>query len=125
VLLDAPCSATGALRRHPDGLRLKRPEDLPALAAAQDRLLDAAAAMAAPGGTLVYAACSLEPVEGPERVAAFLARRPDFARRAIDAGEIGLPGAIDPAGDLRTLPGMLAAEGGLDGFYAARLARRA
>jgi len=124
VLLDAPCSATGTLRRHPDGLRRKRPADVTAALAQQDRLLDAAAAMTAPGGTLVYAVCSLEPEEGPERVAAFLARRSGFARRAVAAAELGGPVEFaTPAGDLRTLPGQLAGSGGLDGFYAARLVR--
>src|SRR5262249_13532445 len=69
VLLDAPCSATGTMRRHPDVARLKRPEDLPRLTALQDRLLDSAIAMLAPGGTLVYCTCSLQPQEGPERIA--------------------------------------------------------
>ncbi len=74
VLLDAPCSATGTIRRHPDVPHLKRPRDLAALAAGQDRLLDAAAAMLRPGGRLVYAVCSLQPEEGPARIAAALGR---------------------------------------------------
>lgn len=125
VLLDAPCSATGTIRRHPDVPWIKRPEDLEALATVQDRLLAAAAEMVGPGGLLVYCVCSLQPEEGAERVAAFLDRGAPFERRPIDAAEIGgLPALLTPAGELRTLPCHLAAEGGLDGFYAARLQRR-
>jgi 16S rRNA (cytosine967-C5)-methyltransferase len=80
--------------------------------------------MTAPGGTLVYCVCSLQPEEGEAQVDAFLARRPGFARRPVDAAEIGgLAGCITPAGDLRTLPSHLAEAGGLDGFHAARLVR--
>ncbi|MFQ5783949.1 MAG: RsmB/NOP family class I SAM-dependent RNA methyltransferase [Alphaproteobacteria bacterium] len=125
VLLDAPCSATGTIRRHPDVARLKRAADVARLAALQDRLLDAACAMLAPGGTLVYCVCSLEPEEGEDRIAALLARRSDFARAPVAAAEVGgLAEFVTAAGDLRTLPCHLAAFGGLDGFYAARLRRR-
>ncbi|MBI4184371.1 MAG: MFS transporter [Proteobacteria bacterium] len=124
VLLDVPCSATGTLRRHPDVARLKRPEDIAALAALQDRLLAAAAPMVRPGGVLVYCACSLEPEEGPERVAAFLAGGAPFAPVPVRAAEVGgLAGAITERGELRTLPCHLAEQGGMDGFYAARLKR--
>lgn len=125
VLLDAPCSATGTARRNPDMPHLRQPEDVARILPVQARLLDAAAAMTAPGGALVYCVCSLQPEEGPGQVAAFLARHPDFARRALAADEIGgLGECIDGAGDLRTLPCHLAAQGGLDGFHAARLVRR-
>lgn len=134
VLLDAPCTATGAMRRHPDIARLKTPQDVTRMAALQDQLLDAAAEMVAPGGVLVYCTCSLQPEEGPQRIAAMLARNDSFAREKIGAEELnGLAELISPEGDLRTLPchlgGAMAANGGppggLDGFYAARLRRKA
>lgn len=124
VLLDAPCSATGTARRNPDMPHLRMPEDVARVVPLQARLLDAAADMTAPGGTLVYCVCSLQPEEGAAQVDAFLARRPGFARRPVDEAEIGgLGGCITPAGDLRTLPSHLAEAGGLDGFHAARLVR--
>ena len=126
VLLDAPCTGTGTIRRHPDILRLRRAEDVARQAALQRRLLDNAAAMLAPGGLLVYAVCSLEPEEGPELVEGLLAGGAPFERVRIEAGEVGgLTELVSPAGDLRTLPCHLADQGGLDGFYAARLKRLA
>ncbi len=125
VLLDAPCSATGTLRRHPDIAWLKDPEDLPALVATQSRLLKAAVEMLAPGGILVYAVCSLEPAEGVHQIDKLLVSGAPVARRPIAADEIGgLAQCLTEAGDLRTLPCHLAPQGGLDGFYAARLVRR-
>jgi 16S rRNA (cytosine967-C5)-methyltransferase len=125
VLLDAPCSATGTIRRHPDVAWLKRPEDVTRMAAAQDRLLQAAVEMTAPGGVLVYCVCSLQPEEGPERIAALLAAGAPVERERIEPAEIGgLAELISPEGDLRTLPCHLAEQGGLDGFFAARLRRR-
>ena len=122
VLLDAPCSATGTIRRHPDVARLKSAGDVARLAALQDRLLDAALDMLAPGGVLVYAACSLQPEEGPDRIAAALARRADIHRVPILASEIGGAGELISAdGDLRTLPRHWDDRGGMDGFFAARL----
>jgi len=129
VLLDAPCSATGTLRRHPDVARLRGPEQVAPLAELQDRLLAAAGDMLAPGGRLVYATCSLLPAEGPERIAAWLDGGAPFAREPIAAEEIGdgeiadLSQLIAPAGELRSLPCHLADRGGLDGFYACRLRR--
>ncbi len=124
VMLDAPCTATGAIRRHPDIARIKTPADVARLAAVQDRLLDAAAAMLAPGGTLVFCTCSLQPEEGPERIAALLARDSRLARAAVVPDEVsGLGELVTADGDLRTLPCHLADLGGLDGFYAARLRR--
>ena len=125
VLLDAPCSATGTIRRHPDVLWHKRVEDVAALAATQDRLLRAAAEMVRPGGALVYCVCSLEAEEGAPRVAALVESRlvePDPVR----PGEIaGAPAeAVLSDGALRTFPSQLQALGGWDGFYAARLRRR-
>jgi 16S rRNA (cytosine967-C5)-methyltransferase len=122
VLLDAPCTSTGTLRRHPDVAWLRRPTDVRALAALQLQLLTAAASMVKPGGTLVYAVCSLEPEEGEGVVAQALAN--GWTRAPIPRGEI--PGADDfitKHGDLRTLPSHWREIGGLDGFYAARLVR--
>jgi len=122
ILLDAPCSGTGTLRRHPDIARLKGPEDLPRLTALQDQLLNSAVAMLAPGGLLVFCTCSLQPEEGPIRIAALLARNPGLERVPVRADEIdGQVEFIDAAGDLRTLPCHWPELGGIDGFYAARL----
>jgi 16S rRNA (cytosine967-C5)-methyltransferase len=126
VLLDAPCTATGTIRRHPDILRLKRPEDVAALSEQQKRLLENAVRLLKPGGTLVYCTCSLEPEEGVEQIANLLQREPRLARRPIALGECAIaPEWLTPAGDLRTLPYHLpndkAELAGLDGFYAARL----
>lgn len=124
VLLDAPCTATGTIRRHPDVALLKTPADRDRLTAVQDRLLAAAVEMLAPGGVLVYCVCSLEPEEGPERIAAFLAREARVERVPVEAAEVGgLDALVSAAGDLRTLPYHLKELGGLDGFYAARLRR--
>jgi len=126
ILLDAPCTATGTIRRHPDIPHLRTAADIAHFAALQDALLAAAADMLAAGGTLVYCVCSLEPEEGPERVAALLARRPELRRSAIVAAEIGgLAEAMTADGALRALPCHLADRGGIDGFYAARLRRPA
>ena len=123
VLLDAPCSATGTIRRHPDVLRLKRPQDVRALVEAQDRLLTAAARLVRPGGRLVYAVCSLQPEEGARIVAAGMARGA-WRLEPFDAAELAsLPEARTAEGFLRTHPGMWAERGGMDGFFAARLVR--
>jgi 16S rRNA (cytosine967-C5)-methyltransferase len=125
ILLDAPCTATGTLRRHPDIAHLKRPADAASMAGLQAELLGAAAEMLAPGGTLVYAVCSLEPEEGVERVEALLRERTDFERLPVSAEELGVPAeAITADGDLRTLPCHWADQGGMDGFYAARLRKK-
>ncbi|HEY2661753.1 MAG TPA: transcription antitermination factor NusB [Caulobacteraceae bacterium] len=124
VLLDAPCSATGTFRRHPDVLWGTKPGDIAKLAGVQARLLDTAARRVAPGGRLVYCVCSLEPEEGERQVDGFLARHPDFALAPVSPGEGGAPeGAVTPAGLLRILPHQAA--GGLDGFFAARFVRTA
>ena len=123
VLLDAPCSATGTIRRHPDIPYVKRARDITAAARLQDQLLDAAAGYLAPGGVLVYAVCSLQPEEGPDRIAALLDRVP-LTRRPIAEPEVpGLADAVTAAGDIRTLPCQWPEIGGLDGFYIARLTR--
>jgi 16S rRNA (cytosine967-C5)-methyltransferase len=126
ILLDAPCSATGTLRRHPDVARIRGPEDVAELAAVQARLLGAAADLLAPGGVLVYAVCSLEPEEGRDQVARVLDERPELVRDPVEAAELGgLDMLLDGEGALRTLPCHLAEHGGMDGFYAARLVRAA
>ena len=122
VFLDAPCTATGTIRRHPDIPYGRRPADVARLADLQSRLLARAAAMVAPGGLLVYASCSLQPEECERQVDAFLAAAPHFARQPVHLGELaGVSEAITTAGDLRTLPCHWAKDGGMDGFYAARL----
>ncbi len=132
VLLDAPCTATGTLRRHPDVAWTKREIDLARLVALQARLLDKAARLVRPGGRLVYCTCSLEPEEGEAQAVRFLDAHPDFARDPVRPEEVGgLSELIDAQGALRTLPCHLApdqtvagARGGLDGFYAVRLVRQ-
>lgn len=126
VLLDAPCLATGTIRRHPDVAWLKRESDLATLTDLQSRLLEAAAAMVKPGGRLVYSVCSLEPEEGEAQIAALLARNPNVTRDTIAADEVGgIAEIITPAGDLRSLPSHLPNAdpklAGMDGFFAARL----
>ena len=122
VLLDAPCTATGTLRRHPDIAWNKQPADLARLASLQDRLLAAALAMVKPGGLVVYATCSLQPEECEQRIAGLLESAANVERVAIAADEVpGLEDTVTAPGDLRTLPCHWAERGGLDGFFAARL----
>ncbi|MBS0241835.1 MAG: methyltransferase domain-containing protein [Proteobacteria bacterium] len=126
VLLDAPCLATGTIRRHPDLLHLKRQSDLGHTSALQAQLIARAAEWVKPGGNLVYCVCSLEPDEGEAIVEAFLQANTSFARRPISASEFGGNSDwITASGDLRTLPfhEPAPAAGGMDGFYAARLVR--
>jgi 16S rRNA (cytosine967-C5)-methyltransferase len=128
VLLDAPCSATGTIRRHPDIPWQKQPQDLAALVALQSRLLRQAAKLTRPGGFLVYATCSLEPEEGEQQIESFLTEDSGFARVPITAGELGgMRESLSLAGDMRSLPfHVVDADSGLsgcDGFYAARLQR--
>mgnify|MGYP000076627988 CR=1 FL=1 len=124
VLLDAPCTGTGTIRRHPDIAHHKRPQDVARMVELQDRLLDAAAAMLAPGGRLVYAVCSLQPEEGEPRIEALLARTAGLLRDPIRPEELaGLPLAPNASGSVRTLPCHWAERGGMDGFFIARLAR--
>jgi 16S rRNA (cytosine967-C5)-methyltransferase len=129
VLLDAPCSSTGTIRRHPDIPWLKQDVDLATITSLQQRLIEQAVALLKPGGTLVYCVCSLEPEEGVDQVEALLARDPRVQRVPIRPDEIaGTAEFITPAGDLRTFPFQWpSAEprmAGLDGFFAARLQRR-
>lgn len=126
VLLDAPCTATGTLRRNPEALRATRPGDVGKLADVQHRLLDAAAERVKPGGRLVYCTCSLEREEGETQIIAFLRRRPEFRTVPADPAAVGAPAeALTPEGWLRILPSMMAERGGMDGFFAARLERSA
>ncbi|MFT0891073.1 16S rRNA (cytosine(967)-C(5))-methyltransferase RsmB [Pseudochelatococcus sp. G4_1912] len=129
VLLDAPCSATGTIRRHPDVAWTKQPDEIASLTSLQSSLLDHAAKLVAPGGRLVYSTCSLEPEEGEAQVTAFLARHSNFTRSPIEAAEVGgLAESINAQGEVRTLPHYLPNEtprlAGLDGFFVARLVRK-
>lgn len=128
ILVDAPCTATGTIRRHPDILHLKRQGDAAQLASVQGQILASAARALKPGGRMVYCTCSLEPEEGPQQVAQFLAAHPAFARVRVAPESIGGETAFVTAdGDLRTLPshwgGLPEGLRGLDGFYAAILVR--
>jgi len=145
VLLDAPCTATGTIRRHPDILHLKRGSDVAALAAVQERLIANAATLVRPGGLLVYCSCSLQPEEGEEQAARFLATHSDWEGWPVTPGESAIEAAwLTPEGYLRTLPSQTPAfaacgpeapddppadsegpppPGGMDGFFAARFRR--
>jgi 16S rRNA (cytosine967-C5)-methyltransferase len=128
ILIDAPCTSTGTIRRHPDVGWLRQESDIAPLAAAQKRLLQKAVAPLRPGGTLVYCTCSLEPEEGEQAISALLASEPAMRRVPIEACEVaGLSEILTTEGDLRTLPCHLPHQdprlGGLDGFYAARLVK--
>ena len=129
ILVDAPCTSTGTIRRHPDVGWLRSEADIAALASVQRRLLTRAASLLKPGGMLVYCTCSLEPEEGEQVVESALADTTELRRVPITPSEVaGLAELITEAGDLRTLPCHLPHQdprlGGLDGFYAARLERR-
>jgi 16S rRNA (cytosine967-C5)-methyltransferase len=115
VLIDAPCSATGIVRRQPDILLHRKPADIDALVETQARLLDALWPVLAPGGVLVYATCSILRRENAGQVEAFLARTPDATAEPLDVRF----GHVDGPGRQR-LPG----EGGMDGFFYARLRKR-
>lgn len=124
ILLDAPCSATGTIRRNPDILISKTKNDMDRLIELQARLLDAAAAMLAPGGILIYCTCSLQKAEGENQIELFLARRPEMRPMPISENEIGLTeGVITPQGDVRLLPSHLPTQGGMDGFFITCLKR--
>jgi len=123
VILDAPCTATGTISRHPDILRLKRPADVGRMAELQRSMLTNAATLVRPGGVLIYSTCSLEPEEGRTQVDGFLGREPAFRRAPIEAQDIGADPAWIAGGDLRTFPFHLGEFGGIDGFYVARLQR--
>lgn len=121
VLLDAPCSATGIFRRHPDVIHRIEPRQIEEMATLQAGLLARAAKWVKPGGTLVYATCSLERAEGEDQVAAFLDAHRGWAIDAARPDELATGITPDINGCVRTLPGQIADAGGLDGFFIARL----
>jgi 16S rRNA (cytosine967-C5)-methyltransferase len=128
ILVDAPCTSTGTIRRHPDVAWLRQEADIGALVALQRRLLQKAVTLLKPGGMLVYCTCSLEPEEGEQAISALLAAESSVRRAPISASEVaGLSEILTQEGDLRTLPCHLPHQdprlGGLDGFYAARLVK--
>jgi 16S rRNA (cytosine967-C5)-methyltransferase len=130
VILDAPCTATGAIRRHPDIAHLKAPKDVEELAKVQARLLDHAAGLVKPGGRLVYCTCSIEPQEGPDHIPGFIERHPEMTIEAIAPSEVGeYADWISPEGWLRTLPCYLQLSdpelSGMDGFFVARFKKAA
>jgi 16S rRNA (cytosine967-C5)-methyltransferase len=124
VLVDAPCSATGTFRRNPDVLHRVGNRQISELVEIQRNMLARVADWIKPGGTLVYATCSLEPQEGEEQIKAFLANRSDYGIAPIDADILPDGIALTNEGFIRTLPGMLAEQGGLDGFFIAKLLRK-
>jgi 16S rRNA (cytosine967-C5)-methyltransferase len=130
ILLDAPCTATGTIRRHPDIAWLKQDSDLAPLVALQRKLAAHAANLLKPGGTLIYCTCSLEPEEGEDAIAALLDADKSLRRQPITAAEVGgLDEIVTAAGELRTLPCHLphaeARMAGLDGFFVSRLSKLA
>ena len=120
ILLDAPCSATGTMRRHPDVLQRIDIKLINNLAALQCAMLDRAASWVKPGGILVYATCSLEPQEGEAQAELFLSKHPDFSTRRVEPDELPQAVPANALGHVRTMPPMLEDKGGLDGFFVAR-----
>lgn len=124
ILVDAPCTATGTIRRHPDVPHLKSMRDLESLVPTQMRILENAFNILAPGGVLVYCTCSLQKCEGEDQINHLLSQHPNAAKIAITPEEIGgLNETITDSGDLRTLPFHLAASGGMDGFFISRITK--
>jgi 16S rRNA (cytosine967-C5)-methyltransferase len=118
VLLDAPCSATGTIRRHPELPFVKGDEDLPSLMALQADMLDRAAGFVADKGLLVFCTCSLLPAEGEEQARAFLKRNSSFIARNVTPKKLGIPEDwLTPEGGIRTRPDYWAESGGIDGFF--------
>jgi len=126
VLLDAPCSATGTIRRHPDALYLKKSSDIDALVRLQEKLLAAAKDMVGPDGLLIYCTCSLQKREGELQIEKFLQENEQFERVEVRPSEIGgLDHLINEQGDLRTLPfHEIGGNVGMDGFFVSRLRRK-
>ncbi len=124
ILLDAPCSATGTIRRHPDTGYLKSMQDITSLMSVQERLLNHAAELLGIGGVIVYCTCSLQKAEGEQQIEKFLSAYSNFARIPITPEEVGkYDELIDDNGDLRILPPHLAGQGGLDGFFVSRVTK--
>ena len=121
VLLVAPCTATGTIRRHPDVMRLRRPLDVGAMVAGQWRLLAAAARLVRPGGRVVYAVCSLQGEEGEGQIGA--AEGMGLRLDRVGVEEVAVEGAVTAGGWVRTVPSMWAERGGMDGFFAARFVK--
>ncbi|HEU4839056.1 MAG TPA: RsmB/NOP family class I SAM-dependent RNA methyltransferase [Micavibrio sp.] len=122
ILLDAPCTATGTARRHPDLLSLKSEKDQTALVATQERLLNNAARLLEAGGMLVYCTCSLQKAEGEDQVENFLKSHANFKRVPVRREEFGgMDGFVNSEGDVRVLPYLMKEEGGMDGFFISRL----
>lgn len=125
VLLDAPCSATGTIRRHPEVMHLKSLQDVEQLANLQMRLLNNSAKMLKRGGILIYCTCSLQKEEGEQQIELFLENNKEFVRVPVLPEEIGgLNDAITQQGDVRILPYFMATQGGMDGFFISRLVRK-
>ena len=122
ILLDAPCSATGTMRRHPELIHQRTPEDIAHFSKLQARMLDHVADLLAPGGLMVFCTCSLQPEEGPALIADFLMQNPTFGIEPLTAEEApSLAPFIQPDGSLRTRPDYWPELGGMDGFFAIRL----
>ncbi|MPT46867.1 MAG: methyltransferase domain-containing protein [Sphingobium sp.] len=124
ILLDAPCSATGIFRRHPDVLYRAGERMIGEMAEQQSLLLNRCAPWVKPGGMLIYATCSLEQSEGEEQIERFLASHPDYRVESPREGELPASIPTNAQGCIRTLPGMLEEQGGVDGFFIARLIRK-
>lgn len=124
ILLDAPCTATGTIRRNPDMPHLKTPGDMERLTGLQAEILDHAFDILAPGGVMVYCVCSLQKAEGEAQIQRLLNARPDAMKLAIAAKDIGgIEEPVTEEGDLRILPFHLAASGGMDGFFISRITK--
>ncbi|WGH79810.1 RsmB/NOP family class I SAM-dependent RNA methyltransferase [Jannaschia ovalis] len=121
VLLDAPCTATGTIRRHPDLPHLRAARDVETLTRLQYKLIDRALGFVRPGGRLVFCTCSLLPVEGEHQVSAALKRHPGLVAHAPDPVALGLPAEAASDHGLRLLPDLWPERGGMDGFYMAVL----
>ena len=122
ILLDAPCSATGTIRRHPDIPHLKTAADVTHQTDLQRKFLDHAAEIVRPGGVIVYSVCSLQESEGPGQIEALLKRNPGLQMDPVAPAEVpDFDACITPAGAVRVTPAHLADKGGADGFYIARL----
>jgi 16S rRNA (cytosine967-C5)-methyltransferase len=122
ILLDAPCTATGTIRRHPDLLTLKNPKDQDGLTSIQERLLANAANLLENGGVIVYCTCSLQKDEGERQIDRFLESHDGFRRVPIRKEEFGgIDGLVNAEGEVRVLPQALKEQGGMDGFFISRI----